>query len=506
MSFLDTILGMLGNDSGGAPPSPPPSFDDRFPQAAAPVMPQPDPMQSADAGMPQPPPGGIPIPRPRPPEAGPAANELDTVPPPQPRNVSLLPDSNAPPQSQGGLMQAVMGAPPQQAPTDDPSAMLRELMRSRQRGPVSTFLTSLGGGLANLKNSPFKGQVAANSFGGATQAGNEADKEDFDQRAKALSLALQIKAANGKPSFAKIGQGTFGEEQYGFVDPNTKSVTPYSAPNGTPTPTALGPDGLPPKQANGEDFLKTRPVAAQNLIKKIADYEVDPRTLSTKGGHRERILADVAQYRPEFDMTQFPSRAAAVKAFGAGPKGDLMRSFDVGISHLGTLEDLSKALNNGDVKVINDIRNRFKEQFGYTAPGNFDAAKGIVGDEIAKAIVGSRGALADRDEMKAQLQNAKTPDQLAGVIKTFKTLMAGQLHGLRKQYEDTTGLKNFDTRLSPDTLKELQPLIAPAAPASSPAPANAKPSTPTPRTKADFDAIPSGQPFTAPDGSIRIKP
>lgn len=35
---------------------------------------------------------------------------------------------------------------------------------------------------------------------------------------------------------------------------------------------------------------------------------------------------------------------------------------------------------------------------------------------------------------------------------------------------------------------------------------NAVPSMPTPKSKADFDALPSGTRFTAPDGSVRVKP
>jgi hypothetical protein len=38
--------------------------------------------------------------------------------------------------------------------------------------------------------------------------------------------------------------------------------------------------------------------------------------------------------------------------------------------------------------------------------------------------------------------------------------MAGQLHGLRQQYESTTGLQNFNTRLRPSTVTELDQAAA----------------------------------------------
>lgn len=457
MTFLDTILGMLGTDNGGAPPSQPQSFDDRFPQSAAPVMPQPDPMQAADAGMP---PGGIPIPRPRPPEAGPAANELDTVPPPQPRNVSLLPDSNAPPQSQGGLMQAVLGAPQSRPGTsDDPSAMLRDLLASRQRSPVSTFLTSLGGGLANLKNSPFKGQVAANSFGGATQASNEADKEDFDQRAKALGLALQIKAANGKPSFTKIGQGAFNEEQYGFVDPNTKSVTPYSAPNGTPAATTLGataPDGTPATPATGDAALQGMPVPMRELVKKITNYEVDPRTLSVKGGHRERVLAAVAQYDPSYDQAQYASRAGAIKEFNSGgpnsPAGNITAG-NTAIQHLGQLSDISEKIGGTDnAWILNSVAN--KGNAAYLQAKNdpnykeYQATLGRFAEEATKFYRGIGGSEKDIQRAIDNVTAAQSPEARRAAIHAEADLMQSKINALQARYQTATNPRAYQKMIA----------------------------------------------------------
>lgn len=160
------------------------------------------------------------------------------------------------------------------------------------------------------------------------------------------------------------------------------------------------------------------------------------------------------------DLTKFAAdygkTVKSTSAFGTGKQGDLLRSFNVGISHLNTLGTLVDALGNNDVQLLNKAGNAFKEQTGSPAPTNFDAAKAIVGDEVIKAIVGSGGALADRENAQNQINNAKSPQQLRGVIQTYKTLMAGQLRGLSKQYQDTTGLKDFNDRLAPETVKELE--------------------------------------------------
>jgi hypothetical protein len=152
----------------------------------------------------------------------------------------------------------------------------------------------------------------------------------------------------------------------------------------------------------------------------------------------------------------YGSTVKATSAFGAGKQGDLLRSFNVAISHLNTLDGLVDALGNGDIQALNKAGNYYAQQTGSPAPANFDAAKAIVGDEIIKAIVGGGGALADRENAQNQISRANSPEQLRGVIKTYKELMGGQLMGLKKQYTDTTGKNDFDSRLAPETIKELE--------------------------------------------------
>ncbi len=241
--------------------------------------------------------------------------------------------------------------------------------------------------------------------------------------------------------------------------------------------------------------LKYGPETAA-LVKNMADYNVSPTSLSTKGGHREAVLGMASKYDPTFNSQEYPTRQQARVRFSSGPQGDTIRSMNVAIDHLATLHEYADALKNGDVRVINSIGNKFKEQFGYDAPTNFDAVKSIVGAEVSKAIVGSKGALADREEIRTTLNRAGSPDQLVGPIAAYKKLMAGQVKGLKQQYE-ASGLKDFDKKLFPATIKELglgdeQPGTA----ASGPMKIN---------SAAERDALKPGQQYIAPDGSVRTR-
>lgn len=144
----------------------------------------------------------------------------------------------------------------------------------------------------------------------------------------------------------------------------------------------------------------------------------------------------------------YRARSAAVQAFATGKQGDIVRSFNVSTEHLGTLSKLADALDNGDMKGFNRVANAWATQFGGTAPNNFETAKQIVGNELIKAIVGAGGGVGDRDKAQAVLDAALTPQQLKEAITTIKSLISGQLVGLKKQYEDTTGRNDFDNRLT----------------------------------------------------------
>lgn len=160
------------------------------------------------------------------------------------------------------------------------------------------------------------------------------------------------------------------------------------------------------------------------------------------------------------------SRSKAVKDFSTGKQGQQVNAFNTAIDHLGTMDKLSDALQNGDVKAINALGNEVAKQTGAPAPTNFNAAKQIVTAEVIKAVVASGGGVTERQEAERNFANANSPAQLKGVIDTYKQLLGGQLKSLNLQYENTTGRKDFEKKLTPDakaTLSKLRGTETPAA-------------------------------------------
>ena len=193
------------------------------------------------------------------------------------------------------------------------------------------------------------------------------------------------------------------------------------------------------------------------------------RVKGTVGGGSFRSLPAMvankyAQEHPDAtaeDMENFAmgygEKTKAARDFGTGKQGDIVRSLNVSVAHLETLRELGKVLDNGDVTQINAAKQRFAEEFGVPAPTNFDAAKSIVADEVAKGVIGGQSAQSDRETLAASLRRAGGPKVIDGAIGTFQKLLGGQLGGLRQQYQRTTGQDNFDEAfLSPATRKALE--------------------------------------------------
>jgi hypothetical protein len=160
------------------------------------------------------------------------------------------------------------------------------------------------------------------------------------------------------------------------------------------------------------------------------------------------------------------TREATVRDFKVGKSAVATRSFNTAIDHLETMEKLATALQNNDTRAFNSVGNFFSKQVGAPAITNFEAAKAIVGGEVAKALTGANMALKDREEIRDSIIASSSPEQLRGVLKTYKQLLGGQLNSLSIQYQTGTGRDDFATKLSPAAKRELEALN-PQKPASS---------------------------------------
>lgn len=301
-----------------------------------------------------------------------------------------------------------------------------------------------------LEDSPYVGKEAR-----ALQARLDADKTGnprewatrYEHLQKAHLTALEADKRREDPLVPVMENGRAVYRRRSQAE----GMTPANAPG------AAGAGGTP--GLTGEDYLKSlnNPGMAA-LVKKVANYEIDPKTFSTRGGQREQILAAVAQYDPSFDQKTYNAQYNAINRFATGPQGNTARSLNVAIEHMDTAKRLGLALQNGNVQAVNSLAQTIAEQTGKPAPTNFDAVKEIVADEVVKGVIGGAGALQDREAAAKKVRRASSPEQLVGVLDSWTELLGGQLKGLEKQYEGSTGRKDFRERyLTPRAQSALSP-------------------------------------------------
>jgi hypothetical protein len=274
----------------------------------------------------------------------------------------------------------------------------------------------------------------------------------------------------------------------------------------------------------------TDPKSRESMAQAIANYQLAPLTnfALTKAGGPE-TMARALEINPDYQESRYPEVAKAMTAFGTGPEGKIIRSLNVAVQHLETLDQAAAALQNGNIGVLNRMGNAFAQQFGSSAPTTFDGLRQVVVTEVMKAVAGNIGSEGDRDRLIAALNRANSPAQLLAITAGFRSLMAGQLRGLKDQYEDATPFKSgpfaFENKLSPATRAALASPEATPLP-EAPPPANRTPAemyggvkgatapapapTPPPRVEppplapADPADRVAGKAYTAPGGRVGI--
>lgn len=198
-------------------------------------------------------------------------------------------------------------------------------------------------------------------------------------------------------------------------------------------------------------------LADRATAKNIAEGNLPPLT----GPNSTRIMNEVLAMKPEYSARDYNLQTSAVKAFNQGKQGDKVRSLNVVMDHFNTLEKAADALQSGDAKAINAMAQFIQTQTGKPAPGNFDAVKEILSDEIVASVVPGTGALADRQAIKKTLMASSSPEQLKGKVAYYKELIGGQLNGLETQYKAGTGRSDFKSRyLTPAAAQNLVPVNA----------------------------------------------
>lgn len=204
---------------------------------------------------------------------------------------------------------------------------------------------------------------------------------------------------------------------------------------------AISPNG------GGDQYLSTLPPQIAAQVKAIAEGRQQfPTGMALKTPYWQQMISAVSTYDPSFDAVNYNARVAARKDFTSGKSAQTINALNTGIGHLDQLQKAVAGLNNGSFPALNSAENYISTQTGGTGPSNFQAIKNSVAPELVRIWRGSGGSEADIQGRLSDLSDAKSPEQLNGVIKEIAGLMQSKIDALGDQYKRGMGTAANDTQ------------------------------------------------------------
>jgi len=215
-------------------------------------------------------------------------------------------------------------------------------------------------------------------------------------------------------------------------------------------------EDLPEKERIAQEklneMIKAKSLTPENLdsvATAIANYKLPPlASYSMKTPQGLAIMSKVAEMNPDYDAKKFKAMQGTLDKYTYGKGSEVITAFKTANSHLDALGDVVDQLDNGDEKSLNRLGNAFAKEFNLSkAPGDFDAMKQAIAQEIEKTFSGSAGALADRQELEKSLDAAKSPENLKSVIGDYKRLLQGKIAASKESFESgMAATPNFELK------------------------------------------------------------
>lgn len=300
-------------------------------------------------------------------------------------------------------------------------------------------------------------------------------------------------------------------------------------PNGAPDPSAPDTTNL-----TGDSYLSTLDPKRAKQIKAIAAGQYD---LNKRSKTYASDMQDVLQYDPDATEINLAKRKATAVDFSKGSSAKDVRQLNTALGHAAKLMSLVDPLHNQSgylgSNAVNFLKNEYQTSKGTnTALKDYNSVLHNFVDESAKVYNPSGGTEGERKARTETLNPSGGPEQIKSALREQIGLMTSKLDALDSQYKNGMGtLANKYEFLSPEARKTLidagmlepseatNPSLAPSnvVPASmvpSPITPTAMPTTQTqagggiatPKTKAEYDALPSGSLYVDPKtGSTKRK-
>ena len=192
----------------------------------------------------------------------------------------------------------------------------------------------------------------------------------------------------------------------------------------------------------------------ESTAQAIANYSGKPLTAGgAQGSYNQAVMARVREINPDYNETKYKAaqevRSQYTKVNPASAGGQL-QAVNRAIPHLDQFKEATRALENGDLPLVNKITNLYGKNVGSDKVAAAKAIQNLVATEVQKAVAGGLGGVEERKDLSSQLSTNMNPQQINAVIDAYQNLMAAQALGLKQNWT-SNGLPaaEFNDKLVP---------------------------------------------------------
>jgi hypothetical protein len=413
----------------------------------------------------------------------------------------------------------------------------------------TNMLFGMGAGLAGA---PSIGAGLGRAFAGASAGGQLDTKQNqLNMTNTALLRAFQDAKVPSALAFAALNDPALRQKVFdNYLADRKGELKDISLPNGTKISVLHNP------YTNTVTDLQGKPIDTNNVqggaidpnltgeAARAAAEKSDPALLRQAQNYvtgnemlpsgraltnpRLKAAVDLArQIDPELTDNVSQARTAYMKDVGNTKNGVgfQVKGFQQGVEHLHTMakaiEKYAPSSGMGSADLAHAI-NAVKERFGEKS----DLARQIATEgqatagEVGKLYSGqAAGGVHEREATAGRFAtNKSSAPELAGSLEATADLMEGGLTSIEKNRDRVMGehgsklpqvqFRDADTQAKIDEIRQIAKRLRgeeTAGAAVSPATSAAAAAPSAVSSKAQYDALPSGRTYVAPDGSVRTK-
>ena len=202
-------------------------------------------------------------------------------------------------------------------------------------------------------------------------------------------------------------------------------------------------DKLVAKQATQKLDGSTDAEAQRSNDEAIANYSSPPPPQSARNKVAQKLYEDtmarVRKINKSYDPGTYGNAVKIRRNWqdASNKSGGQIQTYNTITHHLSYLDDLVDALETGDQATINRVAKTTAAAIGNPnlAVTDVQAARRVIADEITKGVIGSQGALLDRDKMDELFDPTQPLSVFKRNIGVLKNLVGGRFAAAQKSFE-----------------------------------------------------------------------